>query len=309
MQSAKFHYDNVYWQQAYSLGPISLYQIGDLYCNGGYEISEHRQRCYEISYIVSGKGVFITDGRETEVSENQLYLNRPGQVHRIVSGHIEPLRYLYMGFDFSEAQEGDEGYAEIRRLFDSLTHFVATDTNNLYRIFCDAIGEVLSKRTMLTGMLKAYVSQIIIGAYRDFLYDKKTKYHPVAQVDSEQQIVYAVLNYIESNSCTVNQLSELSACLGYSYSYLSQLFSKRMGCSIKSYFRKKLFEQAIDMLREEKTISEIASELGYSTVYSFSRAFANCYGEPPGSYRRRLKGNAEEASFTETDKAKQSNSR
>lgn len=288
MQSAKFHYDNVYWQKAYNLGHITLYQIGDLCCNGGYEVPMHQQDCYEISYIVSGKGVFITDGQETKVSENQVFLNRPGQMHRIISSHIDPLRYVYMGFWFSEKHDDYENYLEIRRFFDSITHFVTTDTNNLYHIFCDAIGETISKRIMMSEMLRTYASQIIIGTYRDFSYDKRVKYQPLLQVDSEQQIVYAILNYIESNNCTVNQLSDLSAALGYSYSYLSQLFSKRMGCSIQSYFRKKLFAQAVDMMREGKNISEIASDLGYSTVYSFSRAFTNCYGESPSCYRERI---------------------
>ena len=42
------------------------------------------------------------------------------------------------------------------------------------------------------------------------------------------------------------------------------------------------------MIREGKSISEIAADLGYSSVYSFSRAFTNCYGESPSCYRDRL---------------------
>lgn len=304
MQSSKFHYDNVYWQKAYQLGHITLDQIGDLCCNGGYEVAQHQQNCYEISYIVSGKGIFITDGQEMKVSENQVILNRPGQMHKIVSSHIDPLRYVYMGFGFSENHGDFENYAEIKRFFDSITHLITTDTNNLYHIFCDAIGETISKRIMMSEMLRAYVSQIIIGTYRDFSYDKRVKYQPLLQVDSEQQLVYAILNYIESDNCTVNQLSDISNVLGYSYSYLSQLFSKRMGCSIQSYFRKKLFDQAVDMIREGKSISEIASDLGYSTVYSFSRAFTNCYGESPSCYRERLM-NAENTDKTISPKDEQ----
>ncbi len=288
MQSAKFHYDNVYWQKPYDLGHIILHQIGDLCCNGGYEVPVHRQACYEISYIVSGKGLFVIDGQEVKVSENQVVLNRPGQMHKIVSSHIDSLRYVYVGFDFSKNHNDYEKYEEIQHFFDSIVQFVVTDTNNLYHIFCDAVGETITKRIMMSEMLRTYISQIIIGTYRDFSYDKRVKYHPMLQVDSEQQIVYAILNYIESNNCTVNQLSDISNFLGYSYSYLSQLFSKRMGCSIQSYFRKKLFGQAVDMIREGKSISEIAADLGYSSVYSFSRAFTNCYGESPSCYRDRL---------------------
>ena len=58
----KFHFDNVYFESPRLYEDILLYQIGDLSCESGYAIGEHEQYCYEISYIVSGKGLFYTNG-------------------------------------------------------------------------------------------------------------------------------------------------------------------------------------------------------------------------------------------------------
>ncbi len=289
MQSAKFHYDIVYWREPYDLGHITVYQIGDLCCNADYEVPLHQQACYEISYIASGKGLFIVDGKETVVSENQIYLNRPGQTHKIVSSRDDPLRYVYLGFWFKESHPDFSLFRPIRDFFDNTTEFIATDTRSIYKFFFEAFSEIISSGDMMHEMLKAYVSQIIITAYRCLSHGVHTKYVAEHKGYSEEQIVYNIMNYIESNSCNINQLSDIGAELGYSYPYLSQLFSNKMGYSIQSYFRRRLFERAIDMMKEDKKISEIASSLGYSTVYSFSRAFTNCFGESPSHYRIHLK--------------------
>lgn len=289
MQLAKFHFDNVYWQKICDLGHIVLDQIGDLCCNAGYEVEEHVQWCYEISYIVSGKGVFVIDGEKVEVSPNQVVLNRPGQRHQIISSNIDPLRYVYVGFYFSEAHPDYKYYKDIRALFDTIVHFTAPDTNNIYRIFCDSFSEIISDDTMMLEMLKTYVSQIIVNTYRDFCHDTRNSYRSVRHTRSEEQIVYSILNYIESNSYNVNELSNMATTLGYSYPYLSQLFSNKMGCSIQSYSRKKLFERVVGMIKEGRSFSDIAATVGYGSLGSFSRAFTNYFGISPKQYRERLK--------------------
>lgn len=288
MQLAKFHFDNIYWQKKCDLGHIVLDQIGDLCCSAGYEVDEHVQWCYEISYIVSGSGTFIVDGERFEVSRNQVVLNRPGQRHQIISSTADPLRYVYVGFYFSESHPDYKFYHDIRKLFDSLLHFSTLDTNNIYRFFCDSFSEIISGDTMMLEMLKTYVSQIIVNAYRDFCHDTRNSYRQARHTRSEEQIVYSILNYIESNSYNVNELSNMAAALGYSYPYLSQLFSNKMGCSIQSYSRKKLFEQIVDMIKDNRSFSDIAATVGYSSLGSFSRAFTNYFGVSPKQYRDRL---------------------
>ena len=299
MQSAKFHFDNIYWQKSVELGHVVLTQIGDLCCNAGYEVPEHDQWCYEISYIVSGTGLFVIDGEELEVSQNQVVLNRPGQIHRIVSSNIEPLRYVYVAFYFSETHPDFKYYQGIRSFFDSTARFSVFDSNNIYRFFCDSFSEIISNDTMMLEMLKTYVSQIIVGTYRDFSYDTRSSYRSNQHTRSEEQIVYSILNYIESHSYNLNELSNMAAVLGYSYPYLSQLFSTKMGYSIQSYSRKKLFEGIVEMIREGRSFSDIAETVGYGSLGSFSRAFTNYFGESPKQYRERIQ--QEKAQKTESE--------
>ena len=58
----RFHFDTRYWDTPQEYTAISLYQIGDLSCLSGFEVGNYLQPCYEISYIISGKGDFFLNG-------------------------------------------------------------------------------------------------------------------------------------------------------------------------------------------------------------------------------------------------------
>jgi mannose-6-phosphate isomerase-like protein (cupin superfamily) len=91
-------------------GALTLYQIGDLSCTGGYEIGDHVQFCYEISYIAAGKGVFTCDDAVFEVQEGDLVLHRPGQWHNGIADETDPFRYFYIAFNV-EAQTEAAGFS------------------------------------------------------------------------------------------------------------------------------------------------------------------------------------------------------
>ena len=100
----------------------------------------------------------------------------------------------------------------------------------------------------------------------------------------EGNIVERIIGLLEANCGTLKNLSELSNMLGYSYPYLSHVFTRRMGKSIKEYYQQLLFERAVEMLKSDMSITQISDQLGYQAIHSFSRAFSNHYGVSPSRY-------------------------
>ena len=74
---------------------------------------------------------------------------------------------------------------------------------------------------------------------------------------------------------------------GYSYSYLSRLFSSTMGSTLRQYYNQRRFEKAVELLREPRTLADIAEQLGFADTANFCRAFKKQYKISPGEYRRR----------------------
>jgi AraC family transcriptional regulator len=80
--------------------------------------------------------------------------------------------------------------------------------------------------------------------------------------------------------------SYITASLHYDYTYLSRLFSETEGCTIEQYFIRQKIERAKELLAyREMNISELADDLGYSSVAHFSAQFKKITGTTPSAYK------------------------
>ncbi len=114
-------------------------------------------------------------------------------------------------------------------------------------------------------------------------------------IDDEQSklismIKTLVINYVHEESSEIEQLNIsafLEQDLNKSYSYLSSLFSKVEGRTIEKYVILQRIERVKELLvYGEKTISEIAWELGYSSSQYLSNQFKSETGFTPTQFRK-----------------------
>ena len=84
-----------------------------------------------------------------------------------------------------------------------------------------------------------------------------------------------------------NMSDFLSRKLGYEYAYLSQLFSAQTDTTIERFLIAQRIERAKELLQDgERTIADLAYDLGYSSVPHFSNQFKNLVGQTPAQYRK-----------------------
>ena len=71
--------------------------------------------------------------------------------------------------------------------------------------------------------------------------------------------------------------------------YFSSYFKKNAGENFKDYVNRVRVEHAVSLLiSTDKKTYEIAAEVGFRDVRSFTEVFSRTYGETPNSYRRRV---------------------
>ncbi len=282
--SKRLHFDNFYINRPQRYGEIILYQIGDLFCEGGCTIDEHVQACYEISYIVSGKGTFFTNGKAYPVKAGEIYFCLPGEVHSGIADKAEPYRFFYLGFDFEN--NDNRLYTDVKQALDGIKQPVVQNMTMIEPFFLNAFEEILQERKHGNTMLKTYLQQIFVMIYRSIMGSQNYLYHPEKNIDYSNQIIYKIINYLECNLHSIENLTVIAEELGYSYSYLSHLFTKRMGMSIQQYYNKKRFEQTAHLLKDGRlTITQISQKFQYQNVNSFCKAFRKYYGVSPTAYR------------------------
>lgn len=91
---------------------------------------------------------------------------------------------------------------------------------------------------------------------------------------------------------TVHKLSVvLAEALNYDYNYLSNLFSSIEGITIEHYYIQQRIERAKELLvYNELTLSEIANQMGYSSVAYLSSQFKKITGLTPSQFKKLRSG-------------------
>lgn len=103
-----------------------------------------------------------------------------------------------------------------------------------------------------------------------------------------------VISFIENNYQSKLTLDELSGVAGYSKGHFATLFKKTFGMSVMRFVEDKRINAAQNFLiRENKSIGEIASITGFKDRLYFSKVFRKKIGVSPSQYRNEMRTHRE----------------
>lgn len=98
-----------------------------------------------------------------------------------------------------------------------------------------------------------------------------------------------VVDHIQSHLADPLDLDQLAAVACFSSFHFHRLFRAWMGETLQSFVHRLRIERAAQLLifDEFRSISDIASECGFSSSGTFARAFKRAFGTPAGEWRKR----------------------
>ena len=99
--------------------------------------------------------------------------------------------------------------------------------------------------------------------------------------------VQRMQDYIENNLSTEIRLSDLAQSSLFSPWYSYRLFREQLGLTPADYVRRLRLSKAAEALRERKAkVIDVAFDLGFSNVDTFTRAFFREFGLNPSDYAK-----------------------
>lgn len=283
----KFHFDNQFNASPEKFAGITLYQFGELYVESKMEILPHRQWCHEISYIISGRGVFQLDGIDYAVGEGDIFISPLERTHSIRAARDSTLRFTYVGFTFNEDSDTPD-YDFLKQFYrPDMTDIYTKDKTGVLFPFFRSLEEFYRKHIGFHMMVESYIKQILILTRRSFGQMEVPALHGQGEVTSTSvgNTIYSIIRYIDDNIFDIHMVSDISSALTYNKSYISSLFRKKMGMTMQQYINSKRIEKSLELLRYGKlSITQVAGQLNYSSVQSFSRAFSRVMNMTPTQY-------------------------
>ncbi len=111
---------------------------------------------------------------------------------------------------------------------------------------------------------------------------------------SNYNVIQELIRYLNANYAKNITGRDLEQLFYINFSYANRLFKKATGITIFAYKNElKINRAKVLLATTDKSVSQIATEVGYGDVFSFSHAFKKATGFPPGDYRRNYIRNSE----------------
>ena len=245
-----------------------------------------QQNAYSIYWIQEGKGTYNIDFEQYEFKDNVLFFLSPGQVFTVDSEQIKTAYKFTFVRDFYCIQTHDKEVACNGILFNNVyeTPFVKPcekDTKKLQFILESLIDEFQQNEAAQYDMLQAYLKQFMINAVR------VQKENHVIKEDTETRLFKDFSALVEQNFRSLHSVTDYANRLGVSPKSISKHFQK-IGSKTPSDFIKNriLLEAKRLLLYTEKTVKEIAFELGFNDPAYFTRFFTKAITKSPLQFKK-----------------------
>ena len=268
------------------INDVRLYQIGKKFCRANTNVMPHLHvDWYELTIVLGGKGKIYTNNKTeyVEVSEGDIYLSFPTDIHAIESDHVSPLKYSFLSF-IIDGEAVKQTFTKISQDFYEAEKRVFRDQNVSFLLEI-LLSEFLMPAYRQEDMLSYALNQILIFTTRNFLYQSK-KAVPT-NVSKNEALCYAIMRYIDANIFSIKNFSVIAEHFNYNYSYLSKVFKQTTKITLLDYLSTKKLEYAKLLVEEgELSFTKIAELLNYASVYSFSKSFKYHFGIAPSDYKK-----------------------
>ncbi len=98
-------------------------------------------------------------------------------------------------------------------------------------------------------------------------------------------IAWQIKTFIDETKAWSFSLEDFANYFSYDKFYIERSFKKEFSQSIISYRNEVRMQEAVNLLKTQ-SVSQTAYDLGFNSIFSFSRAFKNYYGFSPTLYKR-----------------------
>lgn len=261
---------------------VNLVQFADVHCKSASESNpSHKQSCHEITFVYGGEGEIIQNNKRLKIKNGQIHLCFKGDSHQIIPSNTSILRFYCVGFELDEQNPISKLFERAKEKINETGNAVLSNCSYLLNAFQSVLKAVCNDEIddVSSAVAVNTLNFIFSSVFEEFLSRDISEQENPSNKDS---LLFYITSYLKNNIYNIDALSYISEDTGYSYSYLSHLFSKKMGQSLKKFFTTLRMETATELLKA-KSVTEVSNLLGYSSIHAFTRAYKSYFGNSPSS--------------------------
>lgn len=230
---------------------------------------------YQVNYITEGGGIMETRNAKYNIKAGSIILLRPNMWHRYrplkESGWVEH----YIGFRGEIAEKLFSSYGLLQNTTVLKIGYHDDILRNYNEIFNEATNERPGYHQICSGLVIHLLGKII-----SIRKNSSFSSSPIENIIRKACVI------IRQNLNNNINVSGIASELGVDYSLFRKAFKKYTGLSPMQYHMSLRLKQAAYLLNNTSlTSKEIASKLGFSSQYYFSKLFKEKMKKNPQKFR------------------------
>lgn len=242
--------------------------------------------------MLTGKKVLHIDDRKIDFLPNQSFMLSPGQHVDIdfpTATLSHPTTCITINFSKQQIQEvsdklnlsqGSQSdlpkvqFHHQDHLHDSLNLPTQALLKRLILLFSENIH---NREALIELGISELIIRMLSQQSRNFLLNQLHR-------DPERTGLHKALNYINQNFQEPVDIDALSKMACMSRSKFFKIFKQSLGCTPAEYIIQRRIEQACQLLKAGKSVTQAAFDSGFTNMSHFTRRFAQRFGVSPKHY-------------------------
>lgn len=241
----------------------------------------HTHMFYELHYVLEGRlSIQLPDDRRFVASAGEFVLLPPRTPH-LVADEAPPSRKLVCGFSVQSAQP------QLLRSLQAVQGGLCCAESDTLRQLTLALRTKLSAAGGGASPMALLLVQALVLEMLEIAHPFEGESVLRLKHSFNDERLQTALRLIRDHARSGVTAAFVAHQLGLSTRHLSRLCTAHFGCSIHQLIQRERIDQARILLESTSlSLAEVAEMMGYSSVYTFSRAFKNVTGASPGRHQR-----------------------
>ncbi|QHT59053.1 AraC family transcriptional regulator [Paenibacillus lycopersici] len=262
----------------------SLYYIGEQLMPN-WATASHYHDHFELCYLEQGHGQYQIDKTLYQIRAGDLWLTKPGETHYGLAGEDASFRLYYLGFKLEWAKALEPDFYQL-----GAGRVVPDEDGTIKSIFDRLLREIRLRPRLSIHMAEGLFLQLLVTVSRLF-HDSAQR--PDAAPSPLGAAVIEVMNRLHGEIRYDHDIEAIARSIPVSRSHLAREFKSAIGMPIGEYMRSLCLDKAKFELRAtDKPVTQIAEELRFSSIHTFSIFFKRFAGITPSEYRKQATGDA-----------------
>jgi AraC-like DNA-binding protein len=245
-------------------------------CAADFSIERLSYPYYVIEYGIRGRGTLEIDGTCHELRSGVIAGFAPGMRHKYSVDDSDPLEHIFLVITGSGVEELFQKCHLTKR-----GSIMSYEPQRALEIFSNIMD---------TGLEKSPFSRELCCIYlKTVLYEQTASDIKKGRLHSESEKTYhRCRSYIDRNFSEITAISEVAENCYVNIRYMARLFKTYAAITPQQYvMRLKMNRAGQLLLNSELPIKNVATLVGFSDPYHFSRNFSKFHSISPKQYRRK----------------------